>query len=99
MHFERFIALALFSLKGLYHLYFLIAMNYSSILTNLYFMLIHADGKVNEREISLGQQLVSHEGLDAEEFSVQMILLKSKDQSKLYSDSVLNLKKLDREKQ
>jgi uncharacterized tellurite resistance protein B-like protein len=74
-------------------------MNYSSVITNLYFMLIHADGKVNEREISLGQQLVHHEGLDAEEFNVQMILLKSKDQLKLYGDSVENLKKMDREKQ
>lgn len=74
-------------------------MNYSTLLTHLYFMLIHADGKVNEREIALGQLLVKHEGLDAEEFNVQMILLKSKDQSKLYHDSVLSLKKLDRKKQ
>lgn len=97
--FKQFVPLALFSLIMWYHHYFLTAMNYSTVITNLYFMLIHADGKVNEREISLGQQLVSYEGLDAEEFHVQMILLKSKDQSKLYNDSLVGLKKMDRAQQ
>jgi len=74
-------------------------MNYSSVITKLYFLLIHADGKVNEREISLGQQMVSSEAIDAEEFKVQMVLLESKDRSKIYSDGVAGLKKLEREEQ
>jgi uncharacterized tellurite resistance protein B-like protein len=74
-------------------------MNYHTILTNLYFLLIHADGKVNEKEIALGHQMVSAEGINADEFRTQMILLKSRDAAKLYSDSLANLKKLSRDKQ
>ena len=74
-------------------------MNYNAVITKLYFLLIHADGKVNEREISLGQQMVSSEAIDADEFKVEMVLLKSRDAAKIYSDSLAGIKKLDREKQ
>ena len=69
------------------------------MITKLYFLLIHADGKVNEREISLGQQMVSTEAINADEFKVEMVMLKSRDTAKIYSDSLAGIKKLDREKQ
>jgi len=74
-------------------------MNYQAILTNLYFLFIHADGKVNDTEVALGNQMASVEGIQQEEFKVQMVMLKSKDASKVYIESLAGLKKLDREKQ
>jgi len=74
-------------------------MNYNSVITKLYFLLIHADGKVNAREIASGEQMVTSEAMNAEEFKVEMILLKSIDSSEIYSDALAGIKKLDREKQ
>lgn len=74
-------------------------MNYQTILTNLYFLFIHADGKVNDTEITLGNQMIGMEKIDKEEFRVQMIVLKAKNALTLYTESLAGLKKLDREKQ
>jgi uncharacterized tellurite resistance protein B-like protein len=74
-------------------------MNYQTILTNLYFLLIHADGKINDQEMVLGNQMVSREGINPHEFRAQMVLLKSKETSRIYAESVMALKKQDRERQ
>ena len=44
-------------------------MSYKTILTQLYFILIYADGHVNEHEQSTGKNLVRAEGLEEEEFA------------------------------
>jgi uncharacterized tellurite resistance protein B-like protein len=74
-------------------------MNYHTVLTNLYYLLIHSDGKVNESEIALGKQMISTEGIKQEEFTIQTQLLKSADQTKTYTETLAALKKLTREKQ
>jgi uncharacterized tellurite resistance protein B-like protein len=74
-------------------------MNYKSILTQLYFILIYADGHVNDHERSSGKNLAKAEGLEEEEFKVQLESLKSKDQSTLLIECIRGLKKLDRGKQ
>ena len=74
-------------------------MNYNSIITNLYYMLVNADGKVNEREISLGQQMVSSEGIRQGEFNFQMESAKVKNSSVLLTESVMGLRSLDRKRQ
>ncbi len=74
-------------------------MNYSTIITKLYFILIYADGHVNEHELASGKSIVKAEGIDEEEFRVQMELLKSKDPSVLLLDCLQGLKKLDRKQQ
>lgn len=77
----------------------LIIMNYKSILTQLYFILIYADGHVNDHERIAGTTMVKVEHLDAEEFQVQLELLKSKDLNIILSDCVKALKKIDRNQQ
>jgi uncharacterized tellurite resistance protein B-like protein len=74
-------------------------MNYKTILTQLYFILIYADGHVNEHEQSTGKNLVKSEGLEEEEFRVQLELLKSKSHPLLLEDCIKSLKKLDRDQQ
>lgn len=74
-------------------------MNYKTILTHLYFILIYADGHVNEDERSSGKNLVISEGLEEEEFRVQLELLKSKNRTLILEDCIKSLKKLDRNQQ
>ncbi len=74
-------------------------MSYKSILTQLYFILIYADGHVNDHERSSGKNLVTIERFDEEDFKVQLEFLKSKDPSALLSDCIKALKKLDRNQQ
>ena len=74
-------------------------MTYKTILTQLYFILINADGHVNEHEWSSGKNLVAAEGLEEEEFRVQLELLKSKSKPLLLGECIKSLKKLDRNRQ
>ncbi|WP_276374494.1 TerB family tellurite resistance protein [Chryseolinea sp. H1M3-3] len=74
-------------------------MSYKSILTQLYFILIYADGQVNDHERCSGKNLVKIERFDEEDFQVQLEFLKSKDPSAILSDCIKALKKLDRNQQ
>jgi uncharacterized tellurite resistance protein B-like protein len=74
-------------------------MSYKTIITQLYFLLIHADGSVNEREISVGKQMVRTEGLKEDDFITSLELLKSKDTVKLYKGIIKGLQLLDRKMQ
>jgi uncharacterized tellurite resistance protein B-like protein len=74
-------------------------MNYKTILTQLYFILIYADGQVNEHEWSSGKNLVKSEGLEEEDFKVQLELLKSKNKTVVLEGCIKGLKKLDRNQQ
>lgn len=70
-------------------------MDYKSILTNLYYLAIYADGKVNEKEVLLGKKMVKTEGMDERTFDSRLEALKSKDRNVIYSESIAALKKLD----
>lgn len=74
-------------------------MSYKSILTQLYFILIYADGHVNDHERSSGKTLIKMEGFKEEEFRVELELLKSQDPGALLSDCIKDLKRLDRKQQ
>jgi uncharacterized tellurite resistance protein B-like protein len=74
-------------------------MNYNTIITNLYFLLIYADGNVNEREVTSARQMLRAENMSEPEFNVQMELLKSKDRNALLAETMIAMKKLDHQKQ
>jgi uncharacterized tellurite resistance protein B-like protein len=74
-------------------------MNYQTVLTNLYFLLVHADGKVNESEVALGKQMIATEKMKSEEFTIQLQLLKSADQAKTFTETLAALKKFSPDKQ
>jgi uncharacterized tellurite resistance protein B-like protein len=69
-------------------------MNYNTLIARLYFLLVYADGSVNEKEIAMAKQMVKEEGLNAEEFDVQMKMLMHKDRELVYAESVIGLKQL-----
>jgi len=74
-------------------------MSFKSIMTTLYYLLIYADGKVNEREISLGKKMMLTEGFEEKGFEAALESMKTKDSAKLLAESVVGLKKLDAKSQ
>ncbi len=74
-------------------------MNYKSIITKLYFLLIYADGHVNDNEILTGKHMAKAEAMGEEDFRVEMELLKSKDSYALLTECIKDLKKLPRNQQ
>ena len=74
-------------------------MDYKSILTGLYYLIICSDGNVNEKELALGKQMAKIEGMDEGAFLKQLELLKSKDPKSLLSDCIAGLRKLDKKQQ
>lgn len=70
-------------------------MDYKTTLTNLYYLLICADGKVDDRELALGRKMMEAEGLGLSTFESQLDTLKAKNISTLYNDCLASLKKLD----
>ncbi len=69
-------------------------MNYNTLIARLYFLLVYADGSVNDKEIAMAKQMVKEEGLNAEEFDVQLKMLALKDKDSVYSESMIGLKQL-----
>lgn len=74
-------------------------MTYKAILTQLYYVLIYADGHVNDHERASGKWLAKSEGIEIDDFVVQLEFLKSKDAAVLLNDCIKALKKLSRNDQ
>lgn len=70
-------------------------MDYQSILTGLFYLVICADGKVNEKELALGKQMAKMEGMDEADFNSKMEHVKAVDQKVLLQDCIAALKKED----
>lgn len=74
-------------------------MNLKSIVSTLYYLLIYADGKVNDREIQLGKKMMQEEGMDEHAFEKMLEQLKGKDPDALLKDCIAGLKKLNAQQQ
>lgn len=70
-------------------------MDYKTIITSLYYLLIYADGKVNERELALGRKMIEAEGFDVVKFDEQLESLRAKNITTLYNECLVGLKKLE----
>jgi uncharacterized tellurite resistance protein B-like protein len=74
-------------------------MNYHSIISGLYYLLIGADGHVNEKELLLGKKMVAAEGLEEPKFLLALEQFKDQDKTHLYNNCLAGLRKLDKELQ
>jgi uncharacterized tellurite resistance protein B-like protein len=74
-------------------------MNYKGILTHLYFLLVHADGNINDKEVALGKQMVKTEGIEEGVFTAELELLKSRNSMAVYRGLIENLQTLSRQRQ
>ena len=70
-------------------------MNFKTVLIKLYYLLVHADGVVNEREIAIASQMSKAESIDEKDFSSSIDSLKKRNAATVYSESIEELKKLD----
>jgi hypothetical protein len=74
-------------------------MNFRSTLINLYFLLINADAKVNERELLLGKMMLEAEGLPTNKFESELAELRTKSITSLLSTGITAVKKLPQNQQ
>ena len=74
-------------------------MEYKTTLSNLFFLIIHADGKVSQNELSRGREMMLAEGIDELHFNLMMEDLKLKDKKDILRNSILALKKMERQEQ
>lgn len=74
-------------------------MKFQSVIAKLYFLLIHADNTLNDKEVSFGKRMVSHEKLDMAEFERELSSLKSRPHEKIYQDCLGELKRLPKDEQ
>jgi uncharacterized tellurite resistance protein B-like protein len=65
----------------------------------MYFLLVHADGEVNDREIQLGSQMAKIEGFSESEFAQAVEKLEKRAATIVYQEGIEELKKLDHQKQ
>lgn len=70
-------------------------MDYKTTVSSLFFLLVHADGEVNEKELLRGKQMLKAEGIDESKFNSLTESLKLRDKNDIYTDCVKALKKLD----
>jgi len=70
-------------------------MDYNSTLTGLYYLLICADGKVNEKELLLGKKMIKAEGFKEEKFEADLEQFKTRDSASIYKDCLSGLRKLE----
>jgi uncharacterized tellurite resistance protein B-like protein len=73
-------------------------MDYNSTLAGLYYLLICADGKVNEKELLLGKKMIKAEGFDEGKFESTLDSFKTFDHQALYKNCLTGLRKLDEQK-
>jgi len=70
-------------------------MKHKSVLAKLYFSLIHADNKMNEREVALGRQMVHCEGLSESSFNSEVAALSAKSSQIIFREIVEGLKRFE----
>ena len=61
----------------------------------MYFLLVHADGEVNDREVQLGNQMAKIEGFSEIEFNVALEMLAKRTASNVFEEGIEELKKMD----
>jgi uncharacterized tellurite resistance protein B-like protein len=74
-------------------------MDYRDTITGLYYLLIGADGNINEKELLLGKKMIAAEGFDERKFESTLAGFKTQDKAILYKECLTALRKLDKQKQ
>lgn len=69
-----------------------------SALVKLYYLLVHADGELNEREAVLGSHMIRIEGIKEAEFKSMIHSLADRDREAVFAEGIFALKKLDHQK-
>ncbi|HLZ15756.1 MAG TPA: TerB family tellurite resistance protein [Cyclobacteriaceae bacterium] len=74
-------------------------MDYRETITGLYYLVICADGSVDDKELLLGKKMIAAEGFDGQKFEKTILGFKTKDKTQLYNECLGGLQKMDKQKQ
>jgi uncharacterized tellurite resistance protein B-like protein len=74
-------------------------MDYKSTITSLFYLLIYADGSVNEKELNRGKQMMFAEGINEEKFNERIEQLSTIPADILYKNCLTGLKKMSKDLQ
>ena len=74
-------------------------MNYMSVFAKLYHLMVRVDNSINEKELTIGKQMISIEGFSEVEFNNQLEKLKKAEPGFVYNDCVKDIKRLERVQQ
>ncbi len=66
--------------------------NYLSGMVALYYLLIHADGEVNEKEVMAGRAMRKHEEISESDFDDLLEIYKHQDKEDLFTECINALK-------
>ena len=74
-------------------------MDYNSTITSLFYLLIYADGSVNEKELHRGKQMMMAEGIEEEKFKSRIEQLSTIPSDILYKNCLTGLHKMNKVQQ
>ena len=74
-------------------------MDFKTTIASLYFLLIHSDGNVAEKEMLRGKQMMKAEGIDEARFNLLIEKLRTRKHEEIYRDCIAALKRLDNKSQ
>jgi len=74
-------------------------MNYMSVFAKLYHLMVRVDNNINEKELTIGKQMISIEGFSETEFNNQLEKLKKAESGFVYTDCVKDIIRLERVQQ
>ena len=69
------------------------------VIIQLYHLLANVDGRIDEREVLAGKQMIQSEGINEMDFEIKLESLKKRKASVVYSECVEGLKRLSPAKQ
>lgn len=69
-------------------------MDYKATVSTLYFLLIHADANVGEKELLRGKQMMKAEGIEESKFNSLQEKLKLRKHEDIYKECIQAIKKL-----
>lgn len=67
-----------------------------SVFAKLYHLMVRVDNNINEKELTIGKQMISIEGFSEIEFNNQLEKLKKAEPGFVYTDCVKDIKRLER---
>jgi uncharacterized tellurite resistance protein B-like protein len=67
-----------------------------SVFAKLYYLMVNIDNRINEKEKSIGRQMISTEGFSEKEFLDKLEKLKNTDPTTLYNDCIKEIRKVER---
>jgi uncharacterized tellurite resistance protein B-like protein len=76
-----------------------VKLDFTSTITGLYYLVICADGKISEKELTLGKKMIRAEGFDESKFQLALESFKLKERTGLYTDCLAGLKRMEKERQ